>query len=46
MLGIYVLVCVRKYVRMYACMYVRAHAIGVKSVYLYVEMFAMGLEKL
>ena len=46
MLGIYVLVCARKYVRMYACMYVRVRVIGVKSVNLYVEMLAIGLEKL
>ena len=46
MLGIYVLVYVRKYVRMYACMYVCVRVIGVKSVNLYVEMFAIGLEKL
>ena len=31
---------------MYACMYVRVRVIGMKSVNLYIEMFAMGLEKL
>ena len=46
MLGIYVLVCVRRYVHMYACMYVRVRVIGMKSVNFYIEMFAMGLEKL
>ena len=31
---------------MYACMYVRVRVIGVTSVNVYVEIFAMGLEKL
>ena len=39
MLGIYVLVCVRKYVHMYACMYVRVYVIGMKPMNLYITMF-------
>ena len=32
------------YISMYICMYVRVRVVGMKSVNLYIEMFAMGLE--
>ena len=46
MLGMYVLVCVHKYVHVYVCMYVRVCVIGMKPKNLYIKMFTMELEKL